>query len=201
MAAVDEKVKEKTSILESELEAEIVVFVSEMETKVDKYLTYTAEEWLKENEVEIETGIKIEISENLINGLKGIFEDSYVEVPESKINLVKEAEETIDSLLSSIDENKVKIDELQVELNSIKSSKIVDEAAKEMTDTQKEKLGTLIESIEYTDDKEYKNKIQVVIENYFNQKPEDINEDVKVPKSSVMNERMEMYKKHLKKKD
>lgn len=206
-AAVTEKISEKSEEYEAYQTEEIAKLVEEFEGRVDKYLSYVAEEWLKENEVEIETGIKVEIAENLVTSMKTIFEDSYVEIPESKVDLVKEAEETIDSLLSTIDEGKEKYDALQLELNGIKSKKIVDELSSEMTETQKEKLGTLVDSIEFTDESNYKDKVSVIIENYFNTKVDeklDEKQDEKVDdksKSAKPTDRMAAYVSHLRKKD
>lgn len=201
--AVDQKVVEKYAVLEDTQTQYMNELVEDVEQRVDKYVSYVAEEWLKENEVEIETGIKVEISENLIGSLKGIFEDSYVEVPESKVDLVKEAEETIDSLLTSIDEGKEQIGTLQIELHKIKATKIVDEMSSEMTDTQKEKLGTLIDSVEYMNDSDYTEKVKVVIESYFNEKVEDkedktiLDEEVK---TGELSDRMASYVKQIQKK-
>lgn len=200
--AVDEKVAVKYSALEATEIQYMDEMVEELEARVDKYISYAAEEWLKENEVEVEAGIKVEISENLISSLKGVFEDSYVEVPDSKVDLVKEAEETIDGLLNTIDENKAANEALEAELNGMKTKTIVDEMSTEMTDTQKEKLGTLTDSIEYENDSDYKAKVSVIIENYFGEgktedkKDESLNEDKKT-EGDVPADRMAMYVKAL----
>lgn len=199
-AAVDEKFNSKVKELEVSQQNDFRTVVEELESKVDKYISYVAEEWLKENEIEIETGIKVEISENLVQGLKTIFEDSYVEVPESKIDLIKEAEETIDNLLTAVDEEKARTATLQAEVNDIKSKKIVDEMSSDMTDIQKEKLGTLTDSIEYKDDSDYRDKIGVVIESYFNKK-DDIKKENLHENDGAPNDRMSMYVNHLRKKD
>jgi hypothetical protein len=199
-AAVDEKVKAKVDVIESEAVEQAVEVIKDLEERVDKYISYVAEEWLSENEVAIESGIQLEVSENLISGLKTIFEDSYVVVPESKVDLVKEAEDTIDNLLSSVDEQKEQNEALQTEINSIKSYSIVAEMTGEFTDTQKEKLGTLIESVEYKDDADYKVKVGVIVESYFNKKAEskdseNLDEETEVKPND---DRMAMYLKYRK---
>lgn len=200
-AAVDEKVAAEYAKLEAKETEYMDEMVEELEARVDKYVSYAAEEWLKENEVEVEAGIKVEISENLIASMKGIFEDSYVEVPDSKVDLVKEAEETIDSLLNTIDENKAEIETVQAELNGMKTKTIVDEMSVEMTDTQKEKLATLTDSIEYENDSDYTEKVKVIIENYFgsgkteDKKDKDLNEDKKAEDGT--DDLMSLYVKHM----
>lgn len=197
---VAERVKEEVSALEESHKAEYEVFVEDLETRVDKYISYVAEEWFKANEIAVESGIKVEISEGLIAGIKNVFEESYVEIPEDKVDIVAEAEETIDNLLSAVDEEKAKSADLQTQLDEIKSKKIVDELASDMTDTQREKLGTLIDSIEYKDDSDYTEKVGIVIENFFNKSEKDSTEQLdESTDTDDKDDRMSMYVSHLKK--
>lgn len=199
-AVVSDQVKEKLTVAEEKQAADLAEFISVLESRVDKYMTYVATEWLKENEVAVEAGIKIEIAENLVSSLKTVFEDSYVEVPENKIDIVAEAEETIDNLLQAVDEEKQKSDSLRQELHEIKSKKIVDDLTTEMTATQKEKLGTMIDNIEFKNESDYKERVSIVVETLFsNEKTdEEINEDKTDEVHSGHDDRMALYVKHLK---
>lgn len=204
---VAEAVDDYKDTLEEANEIYIDEFITEAEKNIDTYLSYVAKEWLEENEVAVESGIKVEISENLINGMHTLFTENYVEVPESKVDLIGEAEETIDSLIEKLDKSQDKTIELQEEINKMKSQNIVDELAIDLTESQKEKLGTLIDSIEYKDDDDYKKRVGIVIENYFSDSDE-LDEDVgsvkdtknKKGSADKKDERVSSYIQHLSKK-
>lgn len=191
---VTEKVTKKCGELSDKYESELEEALQSMQESINKYISYTADEWLKENEIAVEKGIRQEISENLIIGLRDLFVENYVDVPEDKVDIVAEAETAIEDLTKKLDESKNETLVLKDEINKMKAEKIVDEVTTEMTDTEKAKFSELIAEIKYEDDLKYKEKILLVVETYFKDKA--TTEETK----PVVNERMEMYLKHFNKK-
>lgn len=174
-AIVAEKVAEEVKIIEAKNDEDIESALEEIQENIDKYITYAAEEWNKENEVQVESGIKIELAENLVEGLKEVFVENYVEVPEDKVDLVDEAAAELTKIEAELDEAKNANIELQKEINGIKATKIVDELSSELTDTQKEKLSEMTDSIEYKNDSDYTDKVKLVITNFFKEETEEDN--------------------------
>lgn len=179
-AVVAEKVNKKCSEMSEKYETEFNEAIQTIEENVDKYISFVAEEWLKENELQVENGIKLEIAESFLSGMRNLFVENYIDVPEDKIDLVAEAEEALAELTSKLDETTNKTLELQEEINSLKKVAVITEITTELTETEKEKLGTLIDSIEYKDDDSYKAQVKLVMEKYFKEedgKKEDLKED------------------------
>lgn len=190
---VNERVTKKCAELTEKYEAEFTASIEKIEESIDKYISYAADEWLKENELAVEKGIRMEISENIITGLRDLFVENYIDVPEDKVDIVEEAEETIEELTKKLDEAKNDVLTLHEEINTMKSQKIVDELAEDLTETEKEKLSGLISEIKYEDDTTYKEKITLVVEKYF--KTDDKTKDTPIK----IDERMQSYMKHFKK--
>jgi hypothetical protein len=184
---VAEKVIAKCDEMSEKYEQQFNESIQAIEDNVDKYISFVADEWIKENELQVETGIKVELAESFITGMRNLFVENYVDVPEDKIDLVAEAEETIQELTSKLDESTNKTLELTEQINTLKKVAVINEISSELTETQKEKLGTLIDSIEYKDDDTYKNQVQLVIEKYFVVEPKE------EFKEEVLDDRMKMY--------
>ena len=212
-AAVHQKVMEiatgKIDELETEyqtnLEEEIVSFRDELTEKVDGYLNYVVEEWMRENELAIDSSLKSEITEEFIGGLKDLFSEHYIEVPDEKVDIIEslydKVEELEEKLNSQIDDNV----QTTNELNEYRKDKILEEVCEDLADTQSEKMKTLIEGVSYENDADdFENKVMMIKENYFpNQTKQDENveqesdvsyngEEVSEPK---MNNIMEAYSK------
>jgi len=212
-AAVHQKVMEiatgKIDELEKEyqtnLQEEIVSFRDELTEKVDGYLNYVVEEWMKENELALDSSLKSELTEEFIGGLKNLFTEHYIEVPDEKVDIVEslydKVEELEGKLNSQIDDNV----QVTSELNEYRKNKILEEVCDDLADTQSEKMKSLVEGVSYEDDADdFENKIKTIKESYFpNQTKQDENveqesdvssdgEEVSEPK---LNNIMEAYSK------
>jgi len=170
-AAVKVRINEAVEKMEAEyadkLSAEVDAVKGEIVEKVDSYLNYVVEEWLKQNEIAIERGIKGEIAEDFIAGLKKLFEDHYINVPDEKFDVLEDQAKQIDELKSKLNEQVEKNVELNTQVGSLKRQDIVDEVGSDLTDTNKEKFNKLAEEVEYSNSEEFKKKISTIKESYF----------------------------------
>jgi hypothetical protein len=170
-AAVTARVIAEQLRLEEEFEAKLEEatssYIEETNTKVDKYLSYAAEEWASENEVAIESAIKVEIAENFMSGLKGLFEENFVDLPEEKIDLAAEQIERAEKLEADLNEAVASKIELQNDIDSLLKSAYVAEQSESLTVTQKEKLSALAEGIEYDSLDDFQAKLDVIKTQYF----------------------------------
>lgn len=170
-AAVLEKVNEEVENLENQyaetLEENLVEIRQEISEKVDEYLTYVAKEWLEENKLSVENKLRLEIMENFISGLKGVFTENYIDVPEEKVDLyqqsLEELEETQTKLNAEIDKN-VK---LSKELTEAAKDRILSDVSESLTLSQKEKIRSLSEGVEFVSEEDFASKLVVIKENYF----------------------------------
>ena len=194
-AVVAEKVIRKCDELSDKYESELEEALEKIEESIDKYISYVADEWMNENELAVEKGICQEISENVLAGIRNLFVENYINVPEEKIDLVAEAEDTIEELTTKLDETTNTILSLKKEIDEMKTEKIVNELATELTETEKEKLSDLISEFKYEDDSSYKEKVSLVIEKYFGK----TEEKEKIDESKI-DDRMKLYINHFKKK-
>merc|ERR1712072_968623 len=173
-SALKSQVKEIAESMEAEFEEnlnkEIESKKEEMTEKVDSYLNYVVEEWMKENSLALERGIKGEIAEDFISGLKKLFEDHYINVPDEKYNVLEDQSSKIDELNNKLNESIAKNVELTKENGNFKKDQIVDEASENLTDTQKEKFNKLAEEIDYKNEEDFKTKVATVKESYFGKK-------------------------------
>ena len=173
-AAIKSKVKEIAEELETDynnkLEQESAKAKSELTEKVDSYLAYVVEEWMKENEIALERGIKGEIAEDFINGLKKLFEDHYIDVPDEKYNVLEDQAGKIEKLEKDLNEQIEKNVELNKEVGTKVRDEIKAKVSEDLADTAKEKFTKLAESIEYSNAKDYQKKLETVKESYFGKK-------------------------------
>ncbi len=171
--AVAEKVIEEKKALEEEyknrLEEQRKEVQSNMEDKIDSYLSYVAEEWMKENKLAVENGIQQEIAENFLAGMKDLFEESYVEVPKSRVNLVSELTRKNKQLESKLNEAVRNNMTLNEEVKLFKQSEIIAEHTRGMADTEVERVYELAKMIDYEDDRQYTSRIKGIVEGYFKQ--------------------------------
>ena len=170
-AAVQSKVQEVKEELDKKYQEELSTTVEtvkgDLSEAVDKYLTYCAEEWTKENELAIERGLRSEMTENFIEGLKTLFVEHYVDVPEDKYDVIDELANRLEEMEAKLDgevSNNMAITE---ELDALKRQNVVSEASKDLTDTQKEKLSSLAEGVDFKDGEDFAEKISEIKEAYF----------------------------------
>ena len=173
-AVVTEKVNAEVAQIqeafESTLTEEVEGIKTELAEKVDNYLSYVAENWMKENELQIEHGIKNEISESFFDGLKNLFMEHNMTVPEEKFNL-------LDGMVGELDEMEAKLNE-QIDTNVLLNKRIghytkmeiVNECAAGLAETQKEKLASLAEGVEFETEEDFRKKIETIKESYFTRK-------------------------------
>ena len=181
-AAIKSKVKEITEELETDynkkFEQESAKAKSELTEKVDSYLAYVVEEWMKENEIALERGIKGEIAEDFINGLKKLFEDHYIDVPDEKYNVLEDQANKIEKLEKDLNEQISKNVELNKEVGTKVRDEIKTKVSEDLADTAKEKFAKLAEGIEYSNAKDYQKKLETVKESYFGKKNNEAKENL-----------------------
>ena len=174
-AAVKSKLSEEIDRLESqykeELEEELSSTKSEMVEKVDSYLNYVVENWMKENELQVENGLRTEIAEGFMSKLKDLFSESYIEVPESKVDLVDELAEQVEELESKLNETTQKVIDQSGELEEMKKEEIIRESSSDLADTQVEKLKTLVNDLDFDDAEKFAEKVKTVKEAHFSNEP------------------------------
>jgi len=175
-AAIKSKVKEIEEEMETDytnkFEQESAKAKAELTEKVDSYLSYVVEEWMKENEIALERGIKGEIAEDFINGLKKLFEDHYIDVPDEKYNVLEDQADKIEKLEKDLNEQIQKNVDLNKEVGSKTKDEIKSKVSEDLADTSKEKFAKLAEEIEYSNADDYTKKLETVKESYFGKKTE-----------------------------
>ena len=138
---------------------------------VDKYLSYCAEEWTKENELAIERGLRSEMTEGFIDGLKTLFTEHYVEVPEDKYNVIDELANRLDEMEQKLDGEVTRNMDITEELDTLKRSNVVREAGNDLSESQKEKLESLSNGVDFKDVEDFQEKVVEIKEAYF---PSDV---------------------------
>ena len=173
-AAVNSKVKEAKKKMmagyEEKLKEESEKAKGELVEKVDSYLAYVVEEWMKENELALERGIKGEIAEDFISGLKKLFEEHYINVPDEKYDVLEDQASKIDSLQTKLDEEINKNVELSKANSQATKAQIVAEMGEDLADTAKEKFNKLAEEVEYSNENDFRAKVKTIKESYFGKK-------------------------------
>ena len=139
--------------------------------RVDSYLEYVAEEWMTENELAIEHGLKTEMTESFLSGMKGLFEEHYVTIPEDKYDVLESMVEKLDDMETKLNEQIDKNIGLNQRLSESVSDNILDQVSEGLAVTQKEKLASLAESVEFESEEEYREKLETLKESYFSRSP------------------------------
>lgn len=206
-AAVSTRVDIETSRLEEEFEEKLEESYTEIKTdmmeNIDSYLNYAVAEWIEENKLAVENNIRTQVTESFLTGLKGLFEDHYVEIPDDKVDIVESMAERIEELESLVNETTADNIELSKLVNEKEVREISTGLVEGMTSTQKDKFVKLVEAVDYSDAEEFRKKANIIKETYFVTKSEVkvvadqlINESVDEPeakKSSSMDSAMDLY--------
>ena len=170
-AKVNEEVNSRVEALEeqykTELEGSILETREEMVKKVDDYLNYVVKEWMQENELAIEKGIRSEIVEDFMVGLKNLFVEHYIDIPEEKVDLVDDLFAKVEDLEESLNKEMEKNVDMQSELKEYKKFEAIANISEDLTDVQVEKMQKLAETVDFESEDEYAEKLQVIKENYF----------------------------------
>ena len=192
-AAVHQKVMEVATVkvdelekeFQSDLQEEIISFRDELTEKVDGYLNYVVEEWMRENELALENSLRSEITEEFMGGLKNLFTEHYIEVPDEKVDIVEnlfdKVEELEGQLNTQIEENVKTKDEL----NEYRKNKILEEVCSDLADTQSEKMKSLVEGVSFDESEDFESKVKTIKESYF---PNQVKQDENIDQKDVVSE-------------
>jgi hypothetical protein len=180
-AAVKTKLSEEVTRLEEqyteELAEEVETIKTDLVGKVDSYLNYVVESWMEENKLAIQSGLRTEIAEGFMEKLKDVFTESYIDVPESKVDLVDELSSQVDELEEKLNSTTGDAIQLAEELETYKRESIIAEASRDLADTQAEKLKDLLETVEFDSEETFTAKVTTVKESYFSKEiPEQLEE-------------------------
>lgn len=166
---------------------EVTAIKEELSERVDSYLEYVSEEWMQENALQIETGIKAQLTESFMTNLKTLFEDHYVEIPEDKYDVLQGMVERLDEMEEKLNEQIERNVQLNQRLSEAVSDTILNDVSEGLALTQKEKLASLAESVEFESETDYREKLETLKESYFSKSPvnsikeevllEEVNED------------------------
>jgi len=174
-AALNSKAQEIEEMLVSQYEAALAEEVETLKTslveRVDSYLEYVCEEWMTENELAIEHGLKTEMTESFLAGMKGLFEEHYVTIPEDKYDVLESMVEKLDDMEEKLNEQIEKNIGLNKRLAESTADSILDQISEGLAATQKEKLASLAESVEFESEEEYREKLETLKESYFSKAP------------------------------
>ena len=201
---VNDKVAQIKEELEAKYTAELTEAVHQLETqlveKIDGFLNYVVEEWMEQNQVAIENGLRAELTEEFIGGLRNLFAEHYISVPEEKVSLVDELVEKVESLEAELNETVARNIEMKKELTESKKQDLIAQVCEGLTQTQTEKIRSLVESAEFTTEGDFQKKVETIRENYFPKttktaSAEMLSEQVEVAdeKPEVTDSRMKAY--------
>jgi len=170
-AATTAKIASEIDRLEEQyaenLEAEVSTVASDLAEKVDAYLAYVVEQWVEENKVAIENGLRTEIAEDFMTALQGVFKENYIEVPESKIDLVDELADKVVDLEESLNKTTEENIRLSESVREATRTEIVRKFSKDLAATDAEKLAKLVEDVDYVNAETFEMKVSVIAESYF----------------------------------
>lgn len=173
-AAVVTRVKSEVAKLEEQFDTKLAEQVEAIKEglveKVDGYLNYVVEQWMTDNEIALENGMKNEILESFVTGMKGLFEQHYIEVPQEKFDVLGQMQEEVEALKAKLDEQLASNVELNGKLNEMTREASIAEAASDLSDLDAEKFRGLAEELAYDDAETFKTKLDTIKESYFGSK-------------------------------
>ena len=198
-AALRSKVDEAAEIIqkryEAALEENVVAIEAQLTERVDSYLEYVAGEWLEENALQVETGIKAQLAESFMTNLKGLFEEHYVSIPEDKYNVLESMVAKLDDMESRLNEQIERNIQLNQRLSESVSDGILYDVSRGLAETQKSKLASLAESVEFVSEEDYREKLEALRESYFPRNPvtPEREDEMLGSDSEVVSESMNAY--------
>jgi len=173
-AALSVRVGLEETRLQEEFETKLEEALAEQEealvTRVDQYLDYVVEQWMEDNKLAIEASLRTDVTEGFIDGLKNLFAEHYMELPEERLDVVGDLAAQVQELTAKLDESITKTIELEKIVNEATAEAIFDEVSEGLAATQTEKLRTLVEGVDYADAESYRKKVGIIKENYFSDK-------------------------------
>ena len=178
-AAINAKVAQIREQLEAEnaqkFAEEVAAAKESLAERVDSYLEYVSDEWFEENALAVEAGLKTEMTESFLSGMKGLFEEHYVTIPEEKYDVLESMVEKLDDMETKLNEQIEKNITLNARLSESAAEGILNDVSEGLASTQKEKLASLAESVEFESEAQYRGKLETLKESYFNSKKESSN--------------------------
>ena len=181
-AAVKSKLRSEVERIEEsktqEIAEEINTIRDELTEKVDAYMDYVVEEWMKENEIAIERGLKGEIAEDFISGLKALFEEHYIDVPDEKYDILEAQSEKIDQLEEKLNEQISKNADLNKSVGELVRESVFAEVSEDLTDTEVEKFKSLADEVDFVNEETFKDKLNSLKESYFPKSAATVTESV-----------------------
>ena len=188
-AALKSKVTELREAMDAHYEAKLVEEVEGMKDelieRVDSYLEYVADEWLQENALQVERGIRTEMTESFLEGMRGLFEEHYVSIPEDKYDVVENMVDKLDEMESKLNEQIEKNITITKSLSEATADGIVSEVSEGLSSTQKEKLASLAEGVGFESEESYKEKLETLKESYFKTSPKRSDTEVLTEEAAV----------------
>lgn len=173
-AALSVRIGLEEARLQEEFETKLEEALAEQEealvTRVDQYLDYVVEQWMEDNKLAIEASLRTDVTEGFIDGLKSLFAEHYMELPEERLDVVGDLAAQVEELTAKLDESITKTIELEKIVNEATAEAIFDEVSEGLAATQVEKLRTLVEGVDYADAESYRKKVGIIKENYFSDK-------------------------------
>ena len=194
---INEHIDIYNTTVQSSYEADVKTIKEEMAEKMDSYMDYVVEQWADENKLAIEQGLKAELTEDFMKGLKGLFEEHYIDIPEEKVDVVEELAAKNEELQTQLNTEIERNVEIKKDLDENSREKMVSAVSEGLTETQKEKFKTLSEGIDFSDKETYQKKLETIKESYFVEETqkevtspigdteEPLDEEVKQPKGSM----------------
>lgn len=170
MTRVREEVATLDEAYANKLEEEKEIFKEELVEKIDGYLDYVVEQWLEQNEIALESGMKSDILESFVGGMKSLFEEHYIDVPEEKYDVLSELQEQVEELRNKLDETVASNVELRTQIIESKAEKLVESYASNLVETDKEKFLALVEDLEFDGLDSFDKKLKTICESYFTKK-------------------------------
>ena len=188
-AALKSKVTELREAMDAHYEAKLVEEVEGMKEelieRVDSYLEYVADEWLQENALQVERGIRTEMTESFLEGMRGLFEEHYVSIPEDKYDVVENMVDKLDEMESKLNEQIEKNITITKSLSEATGDNILSDVSEGLSSTQKEKLASLAEGVEFESEESYKEKLETLKESYFKTSPKRSDTEVLTEEAAV----------------
>jgi len=188
ISKVNEVLAKISDSQESDLAEEKEKIAEELSTKLDDYLDYVVGSWVEENKIAIERGIRGQISEDFLSGLKALFTEHYVEIPEEKVDVVEELVSKVDDLESDLKEQTENNITLNKQIKDFECQQTFDSCTSGLTESEIEKFRDLATNVEFEDQDDYRSKINIIKENYFKQSSEDLSSEVNIDVDSPIEE-------------
>lgn len=196
--------EELTEQFTQELTEAVTQLESQLEDKIDSFLSYVVEEWMEENALAIESGLRTELTEDFIAGLRNLFAEHYITVPDDKVDLVDELANKIEVLENELNETVSRNVEMKKQLVEATKKQIVSQVCEGLTQTQTEKIHSLVESADFTSESDFQKKVETLRENYFSTTvkavaPSTLTEQVDIQEMPEVRGAMEQYMKAISK--